>query len=834
MANKDYDDLLRSFMNNSSKVYKEDKDIVEHQAQQPASYRTTSPEDAKASRAKKEKKMEARLAAKKDAKKKKPAKNRTPAGNAFAKIGKVLLGCLMVFCVVGIVCFSVIAIYGYSVVYGDKVFDLTEEKFGQNQTSFIYGTDADGKTVEITRLHGEENRIWVNMEDMSEYLPEAFIAGEDKRFYSHHGVDWIRTIGVVIKNNSQGGSTITQQLIKNLTDENQVTFIRKFNEILQALNLERNYTKEEIIEAYLNTVYLSNGCYGVKTAAEVYFGKDVKDLNAAECACLASITKEPSNYDPLNNPKENRTRQLWFLETMQKEGYLTESEYNDAVAYEMVFTNSKNYKGSKVTTKESKSTNTVNSYYVDYVITSVIEDLQKNGYTAKKAKNLVYGGGLKIYTAIDFEVQDALEDVYENYRKMPDETVQGAMVVMDYEGRVLGLVGGTGKKKANLVLNRAVQSQRQPGSTIKPLSVYAPALEKSKQEENTGIYWSTMIKDSPLKMVDGEPWPTNQGGGYSGSTVTLQYGLAQSKNTISARTLDMISESGAVDYSLDFISERFHISTLDSVKDCDYAPMATGAVTNGVTVLEMTAAYAAFGNGGYYYEPYSYYKIEDSQGNMVIEKKPESTKESALSENTGWVMNKLLQTVMTSGTGTSYKLSGIQCFGKTGTTTDDKDRWFVGGTPNFVAGVWYGYDNPKEIFYSLSSNPSGTIWNTVMSKIYDNLDESQYDTKFPEPDGIVQRSYCPSCGKLRSGTGVYGWYDVDNLPGYCSGGHGYSGGSSSGSSSGQSTTKASDETTAEAKDETTAESRETTKETTQAPATSEPAKATERNNGEDD
>ncbi len=192
-----------------------------------------------------------------------------------------------------------------------------------------------------------------------------------------------------------------------------------------------------------------------------------------------------------------------------------------------------------------------------------------------------------------------------------------------------------------------------------------------------------MIKDAPLKVVDGKPWPTNQGGGYSGSTVTLQYGLAQSKNTISARTLDMISDAGAVDYSLDFISNRFHISTLDSVKDCDYAPMATGGVTNGVTVLEMTAAYATFGNGGYYYEPYCYTKIEDVQGNVVLQKQPEKTKESALSENTAWVMNKLLQTVMTAGTGTSYKLSGIQCFGKTGTTTDDKDRWFMGGTPDF-------------------------------------------------------------------------------------------------------------------------------------------------------
>ena len=203
----------------------------------------------------------------------------------------------------------------------------------------------------------------------------------------------------------------------------------------------------------------------------------------------------------------------------------------------------------------------------------------------------------------------------------------------------------------------------------------------------------------------------------------------------------------------------------------DYGPLALGSLTNGATVLDMTAAYGAFGNGGSYYEPYCYYKITDSNDNVIISKEPEDTKQTAISESTAWIMNKMLQTVMTEGTGTTYKLSGIQCFGKTGTTTDDKDRWFIGGTPDFVAAVWYGYDTPKEVYYSLSPNPAGTIWNTVMSEVYDTLDNKgiEYQTEFPDYDGIVQRSYCPSCGKLRSGTGVYGWYDADHLPGYCSG-----------------------------------------------------------------
>ncbi len=762
MANKDYDDLLESFMNNSAKVYNEDKKNLNKVNDVPTAYSKAG--EKKNTPVKRGRDIEKEIADKKKiSANNKPKKQKASTGS---KIGKVLLGILLVCVVVGVVCFSVISIYGYSVVHGDPVFNLTEEKYSQNQTSFIYGTDSDGNDVEITRLHGEENRIWVNLSDMNEYMPKAFIAAEDQRFDRHHGVDWTRLVGIIVKrsNRGQGGSTITQQLIKNLTDENDVTLVRKFNEILSALNIEKNYSKDEIIEAYLNTIYLSSGCYGVKTASEKYFGKNVSDLNIAECACIAAITQFPSQYDPLRHPEKNKKRQTWILGQMLKQGYISQEQYDEAINYEMVFTNSENYQGSQVSGEESSvNDNIIENYYVDCVIKTVLEDLQKMGYTEKKAKSLLYGGGLKVYTAIDFDVQEALEDVYENYRKMPDESVQGAMVVMNYEGRILGLVGGTGEYDGTLGLNRAIQSKRQPGSTIKPLSVYGPAIEKSLTDDNCNIYWSTLLPDKPLKKVNGKMWPTNQGGSYSGNNVTLQYGLSKSLNTISAQTLDIIG----VDYSFDFITERFHISTLDSVRDCDYAPMATGSVTNGVIPLEMTAAFAAFGNGGQYYAPYCYYKIEDSLGNVIIQTDAEATKEQALTEGSAWVMNKMLQTVMTSGTGTSYRLSGIECFGKTGTTTDDKDRWFVGGTPEYVAAVWYGYDQPKEIVYRLSANPSGTIWKTVMSEIYDKKGSNK--KSFPEYDGIVQKSYDSSNGKLaRYSSGNSGWYDVNNLPGYSS------------------------------------------------------------------
>lgn len=795
MAGK-YDDLLESFMNNSAKVFNEDKKMQEEQPnKKPAAYiesDNTSKQHVKRTRTK--------STSVKKSSPKKPVHKKSAAPASLPL--RILLGFVLVVAVVFIVCFSVIAIYGYSFVHGDPVFNLTEEKYSQNQTSFIYGYDSDGNQVELTRLHGEENRIWVNLDDMSPHLKDAFIAIEDQRFEKHHGVDWIRTIGVIVKpsNSGQGGSTITQQLIKNLTDEKDVTIVRKFNEILSALNLERNYSKDEIIEAYLNTIYLSEGCYGVKTAAETYFGKDVSDLNIAECASIAAITQFPGKYDPLRKPENNRQRQLRILEEMLSQGFITQEEYDEAVAYEMVFTNSENYQGSQVSDSESGSNeNKIDSYYVDYVVKTVLEDLQKMGYTERKAKSLLYGGGLKIFTAVDFDVQNALEDVYENYRRMPDETVQGAMVVMNYEGRVLGLVGGTGEYSGSLELNRAFQSYRQPGSSIKPLSVYGPAFEKSLNDDSVDIYWSTLIDDRPLKEVDGKMWPTNEGGGYSGAKTTIQKGIANSLNTISARTLDMIG----VDYAYDYITNRFHISSL-SAADCDYAPLATGSLTEGVSVLEMTAAYAAFGNGGAYYQPYCYYKIEDSQGNVLIETDAASTKEQALTESTGWLMNKILQTVMTSGTGRSYKISGVECFGKTGTTTDSKDRWFVGGTPEYVAAVWYGYDMPKEIVYRLSSNPAGTIWETVMNEIYDVKGKNV--TEFPEYDGIVQKSYDSSNGLLTNySSGNTGWYDVNNLPGYSTRSRSSSRSSSSSSDedkkSNEETTAAKEEETSEAADE---------------------------------
>lgn len=761
MASRDYDDLLESFMNNSPKVYSEDKDTLNTEENKvPSAYNldNTNAKDSKSVK-------RGRIIEKKNLKKSKnKKKKKKDYSSPKYKIFRILMGILMIVGVVAVVCISVMSIYAYSVVHGDAVFDLNEQKYAQSQTTFIYGYDKNNKEVELTRLHGDENRIWVNLEDMSEYLPKAFVSIEDKRFEKHNGVDWIRTAGVIVKPQNlgkQGGSTITQQLIKNLTDEKQVTVARKFNEILSALNLERYFEKDDILEAYLNTIYLSAGCYGVKTAAEEYFGKDVKDLNIAECACIAGITQFPTKYDPLINTEENKTRQKQVLGAMLEEGAITQEQYDEAINYKLIFTNSKEYKGSQVSSNvDGSKTNVIDSWYIDYVIRTVIDDLIENGYTKRKAQALVYGGGLKIYTAIDFDVQDALETVYENRKGVYEENSQSAMVVMDYKGRVLGIVGGLGKKDNVMGFNRAVDAKRQPGSAFKPLAVYAPALEKSLKDPNFDFYWSTLIKDAPTEdiKVDGKPWPTNEGGGYSSKKLTIQSGIARSLNTISARTLLQVG----LDYSYNFLTEKFHISSMID-QDCAPAPLATGALTNGASVLDITAAYQAFGNGGKYYYPYCYYKVTDFQGNTILESTPDTTNEQALSESTAWIMNKLLQTVMTSGTGTTYKISGVQCIGKTGTTTGSVDRYFVGGTPEYIAAVWYGFDQQKEV--RQTPNPSGILWKNVMNEIYSSKGINKKE--FPDYDGITRRAYDSSNGLLANySSGNYGWYDKNNLPGY--------------------------------------------------------------------
>lgn len=699
----------------------------------------------------------------KTAKKPKSPKNLT-------KKAYILWGILATCVLTVLVVVTTVLVSAIVYVKGDLVVNLDEYKANQNQTSFVYAYDKSGATVELARLHGEEDRVWVDLDDMSPYLKEAFIALEDTRFMKHHGVDWIRTFGVIIKpkNIGQGGSTITQQLIKNITNNKEVTIVRKYREILMALNLEENYNKDVILEAYLNTLYLGSGCYGVKTASEKYFGKDVSELDAAECACLAVITKAPTKYNPLLNPDENLKRRNHCLKLMYDEGKgcLNEEEYNAATTENLIFTNSPDYvpsdkiKDTKTANEEEK---VINSFYVDYVIQAVRDDLmEKYGYSKQQATNQIYYGGLKIYTAVDLDVQATLEDVYVNRKSFPDmvskkdgSKVQSAMTIMDYQGRIVAMVGQAGAKTQNRGLNRAANSYRQPGSTIKPLATYAPAIDMN-------IYnYSSMIKDYAI-AVNGSLWPHNVDKSLgSGNNVTVKYAIQKSLNTVPAR---IINYDVGIDNSFNFLRDNFHLSRLDEKEDRTLSPLATGALTNGTTTVEMAAAYATFGNGGLYYKPYAYYKVTNSSGSEIVLSNENPASQRAISEETSDIMCELLQTVDTSYYGTASNVRKFQIMAKTGTTSSDKDRWFCAGTPYYVAAVWVGFDSPETL--NASVNPGGKIFFRVFDDIHKGLDAKQ----FPKSSGTVEKSFCSRTGKLASsncGSTQKGWYKITSLPAVC-------------------------------------------------------------------
>lgn len=699
----------------------------------------------------------------KTAKKPKSPKNLT-------KKAYILWGILATCVLTVLVVVTTVLVSAIVYVKGDLVVNLDEYKANQNQTSFVYAYDKSGATVELARLHGEEDRVWVDLDDMSPYLKEAFIALEDARFMKHHGVDWIRTFGVIVKpkNIGQGGSTITQQLIKNITNNKEVTIVRKYREILMALNLEENYDKDVILEAYLNTLYLGSGCYGVKTASEKYFGKDVSELDAAECACLAVITKAPTKYNPLLNPEENLKRRNHCLKLMYDDGKgcLNEEEYNAATTENLIFTNSPDYVPSdkiKDTKTANEDEKVINSFYVDYVIQAVRDDLmEKYGYSKQQATNQIYYGGLKIYTAVDLDVQATLEDVYVNRKSFPDmvskkdgSKVQSAMTIMDYQGRIVAMVGQAGAKTQNRGLNRAANSYRQPGSTIKPLATYAPAIDMN-------IYnYSSMIKDYAI-AVNGSLWPHNVDKSLgSGNNVTVKYAIQKSLNTVPAR---IINYDVGIDNSFNFLRDNFHLSRLDEKEDRTLSPLATGALTNGTTTVEMAAAYATFGNGGLYYKPYAYYKVTNSSGSEIVLSNENPVSQRAISEETSDIMCELLQTVDTSYYGTASNVRKFQIMAKTGTTSSDKDRWFCAGTPYYVAAVWVGFDSPETL--NASVNPGGKIFFRVFDDIHKGLDAKQ----FPKSSGTVEKSFCSRTGKLASsncGSTQKGWYKITSLPAVC-------------------------------------------------------------------
>ncbi|MBQ7037435.1 MAG: PBP1A family penicillin-binding protein [Clostridia bacterium] len=631
----------------------------------------------------------------------------------------------------------------FSAISRAKSFDVSNLKM--NFTTFVYYSDSEtGELQVMDQLYDSENRIWVSFDKIPQYMKDAVVSIEDERFYSHKGFDLKRIIGAAFSMLKKGGysygaSTITQQLVKNITGDDEVTLERKIQEIYRALQVEKEYSKDEILELYLNTIYLSQQCNGVQSASRTYFGKDVSELTLAECASIAGITQYPSMYDPIVNPKNNKQKQEIVLKKMLELGKISEQEYENAVNETLVFAQ----KTGEETEINSKS------YFVDAVVEEVLLDLQaKYGYSRQVALKMLYSGGLQIHTTADINVQKALESIYINEKNFPkvsgDVQPESAAVVINHEnGTIAGLVGGRGPKTARRTLNRATDMLRQPGSTIKPIAVYAPAIEYGH------ITPQSTVIDGPI-TIDG--WsPRNAGGEFRGP-VTVKEAVAGSINTVAVKVLKKIN----LDTSFDFMTRNLGITSLVSSETRDgkvytdkaYPALALGGLTDGVSVAELCAAYAAFPNGGKYNAPTTYTKVLNHQGEVILENTIEERESTAMSEITAYQMTQMLQGVINGGTGGGAARSRMPAAGKTGTTTNDKDRWFVGFTPYYTAAVWFGYDQPKSLG-SIGYNPSVGIWRDVMNEIH--KDKSYKTFHMPENAHLYEPIHiCTETGKLAS------------------------------------------------------------------------------------
>ena len=634
----------------------------------------------------------------------------------------------------------------------------------KNISTVFYDTNGN----EIDTAHGGENRTLAPLTDIPKYLVDAFISIEDERFLDHNGIDFKRTAGAIFNwiktggNGTYGGSTITQQLVKNMTEDKASKGMegvyRKLREWGRAILLERELTKDQIMELYLNTICFGNATYGIKEASNLYFSKDPKELTLAECALLAGITNRPSHYDPFTNLDNAKSRQKVILKKMSELGKISDSEYKAALEEEIVIN------------KGGKAQNSGHSYFVDAVIEDVIAGLkEKKKMTDAAASNAIYGGGLKIYTTMDSKVQNAIDEIYitkesetfsvfKNLSKQPES----AILVLDYKtGHIVGMAGGRGQKTGKREFNRATQAKRQPGSTIKPLAVYGPAIEDGK------VTASTIISDSPLtvKIPGSKDWsPSNWYNSYYGN-VTVRYAIEQSMNVPAVRVLQMIGLQRAYNA---LISEG--ITTLNKSTDLNYAPLSLGGLTNGVTVKEWTAAYGMIANGGTYIKPITYTKVEDSNGTIILQNKREERR--VFSTNTAYILTNIMVGVVNNGTARSARLANSTAAGKTGSTSDTKDKWFVGYTPYYVAGVWVGYDEPARI------SVGGELPKQIFKKVMDIIHRDLPSKSFPIPNNIKQYGICSVSGALA--TSYCGddakneWFEVGTEPKvYCT----YHGGS---------------------------------------------------------
>lgn len=680
------------------------------------------------------------------------------AKRTFSVIGKILLTGLLVMLITGIV-IGVSMIF-YIIDISNEPLNIDLHKTKLNLTSFIYVQNDNDEWEEYQQLYSSENRVWVDYQDIPKIMIDAQVAIEDKRFWDHSGVDWYRTTGAVLSLVSgraeYGGSTITQQLIKNITDDNEVSITRKLREIFRALKLEKEYTKDEIIEAYLNVVNFGSGCRGVQSAANLYFNKDIQDCSIAECAAIAGITQNPAAYNPLVYPENNKERRETVIQAMYDQEKITREQYDEAMQ------ESQNMKFVGYIMEEDDDDQSEWNWYIDRLFRDVVDGLQKElNIGLDYAEDKIYKEGLKIYCAMDKKAQEIAEKKVREWETPADTSLQVGYMMMDFDGRVLATVGGRQQKDGRLLWDNATQSVLQPGSTIKPVSSYVLALEDKK------INYSSIISDTPTSdwgYVDGNlvSGPNNWYQQYYGN-ITVTRALNISSNAATVNVLKMVG----LDRSYNFLTEKLNFKNLDPEQDRkNLAGLSIGGFYGGATVQEMTASYQMFCNGGYYYEPYTYYYVTDSDGNIILDNRDRGKPDQIISGETSTIMNRLLYDVVNSGgeaLGYRAKISGWDIIGKTGTTDNSCDNWFVGASPYAVAGIWTGHKTSSPIAID-EQGKCGYLWRDIMEEWLKDKESKSFTLS----DNVEQHNFYRTSGLLTNNTSGdnigTGYYTSDNMP----------------------------------------------------------------------
>ena len=727
-------------------------------------------------------------------------KKKMTAGRVLGAIMRFIASCLCVCIILGSVAAVAVSLYVVKETQGDSdLLDLTQLELAY--TTIIYSQQINDQGqpewVEYQRLQSpEENRIWKPLNEISPYIQHAFVAVEDENFYTHPGFSFKRTVlaainevfrkltGSYLTGSQLGASTIEQQLIKNITGEDESSgiegYARKVKEIFRAIALDNRFSKEEILEAYLNTIGLTGNTAGVEAGANQYFGKSAADVTIAEAASIAAITKNPSRFNPYTNPEEHLKRRDDIILFMQQQGYITQAEAEAAWATPLNLV--------EKTTDENAAVQTDYSWFTDYLIEEVIADLveanplNRDDWNREAANDYLHNGGLRIYATVDPEVQSVMENVWlegkywepmpiENYDDPndPDDTprtitTQAAGVVINYKGELVGVAGGLGQKTENRGFNRGTGMTRQVGSTMKAVAAYPLGIDMDL------INYSSVLMDDYFPIPDGKggtrtDWPSNWSGRYSHSMTTVYEALKQSLNTVAVRVGDWVTPRTM----FEFARETLGITTLDENSDIDLAPMVLGATTTGLSPYELAGAYMMYGDGGRMTSLHSYTSVRDYQGNEILEKDIVTTQ--AIGEDTAYIMNRLLHSVLFDAGGTARGIHPdaniMDSIGKTGTTNDNKDVWFVGLTPKYVMATWYGYDQNEPMddynnyyIYHRKGSQKGHPGASAFAEVMDTVQADDEIVTWDMPETVEKGAFCTISGDIPTdgcprGTGYY-------------------------------------------------------------------------------